>query len=573
MRRNVKIALLLSCAWMFAFVYYYHTSRDTKQNENRALRLKEPASLALSASGNSGGYMDPDGTAIVMSSELLPAPTPDPRVTWNYFDEQGYVSRGGLRAGEDPYARNKFNQEASDGLPSNRDIPDTRSAMCRMKQWRQDLPPTSVIITFHNEARSTLLRTVVSVLNRSPEHLIKEIILVDDFSDHPEDGEELSRIHKVRVIRNEKREGLMRSRVRGADAATANVLTFLDSHCECNADWLEPLLERVAEDPTRVVCPVIDVISMDTFQYIGASADLRGGFDWSLVFKWEYLSQAERQARQKDPTQAIRTPMIAGGLFVINKAYFEKLGKYDTQMDVWGGENLEISFRVWQCGGSLEIIPCSRVGHVFRKRHPYSFPGGSGNVFARNTRRAAEVWMDDYKQFYYNAVPLARNIPYGNIQDRMELKRRLHCKPFSWYLKNVYPELVIPTSEGGPGGSLKQGTACLDSMGHLLDGNVGLYPCHDTGGNQEWGLTKDGLIKHHDLCLTLPVYAKGTTLLMQICDGSENQKWRHLEGGLIRHTRIPVCVDSRYHAQRGITAEKCDSSAETQRWHLYNHNH
>nr|CAD7269881.1 unnamed protein product [Timema shepardi] len=52
-----------------------------------------------------------------------------------------------------------------------------------------------------------MFHAITGVLNRSPEHLIKEIILVDDFSDHPSDGDELAKIQKVRVIRNEKREG------------------------------------------------------------------------------------------------------------------------------------------------------------------------------------------------------------------------------------------------------------------------------------------------------------------------------------------------------------------------------
>lgn len=106
----------------FVFFYLYrYISPLLLQTENRALRLKENA--VLSQYGDDSVV----GPGASMSPQTFE--TTDGRLTWNYFDEAAYVSRGGLREGEDPYVRNRFNQEASDNLPSNRDIPDTRNKM------------------------------------------------------------------------------------------------------------------------------------------------------------------------------------------------------------------------------------------------------------------------------------------------------------------------------------------------------------------------------------------------------------------------------------------------------------
>ncbi len=261
---------------------------------------------------------------------------------------------------------------------------------------------------------------------------------------------------KVRILRNTDRQGLIRSRVRGANAAQSPVLTFLDSHCECNLGWLEPvsalnnlkivpqwfaklqklctlsfnkLLEPIRKDPTAVTCPLIDVISMNDFKYTSA-ANLRGGFTWDMTFTWVPIPNKY----QEDPTSPIPSPMIAGGLFSISKEWFDKLGQYDMKMNVWGGENFEISFRVWQCGGTMNIIPCSRVGHVFRSRHPYTFPKGNGNTYDYNCKRAALVWMDEYIEHFYSARPTARHADVGDVSDRLAIRKELKCKSFDWYV-------------------------------------------------------------------------------------------------------------------------------------------
>ena len=153
---------------------------------------------------------------------------------------------------------------------------------------------------------------------------------------------------KVKLLRHKKREGLIRARMTGADAATGNALVFLDSHCEVNSGWLEPLLYRIFLNSSTVVCPIIDVISWEKLEYstIRGPPRVRGGFNWNLQFKWKKIPDYEQKRRGYDETREVQSPTMAGGLFAINRRYFYHLGGYDPGMDIWGGENLELSFRV-----------------------------------------------------------------------------------------------------------------------------------------------------------------------------------------------------------------------------------
>lgn len=81
------------------------------------------------------------------------------------------------------FKENQFNILASDMISLNRSLQDIRQADCKSKHYPTLMPTTSIVIVFHNEAWSTLLRTVWSVINRSPRSLLKEILLVDDASE------------------------------------------------------------------------------------------------------------------------------------------------------------------------------------------------------------------------------------------------------------------------------------------------------------------------------------------------------------------------------------------------------
>lgn len=107
------------------------------------------------------------------------------------------------------------------------------------------------------------------------------------------------------------------------------------------------------------------------------------------------------------------------------------------------------------CGGNLEILPCSHVGHVFRGSSPYKWgKAAAGETIRRNSIRLAEVWMDEYAAFYYARTGNVKG-DFGDISQRVQLRKDLGCKSFKWYLDNIYPEL------GDPLKSISYGEVCL----------------------------------------------------------------------------------------------------------------
>ncbi|CAF4884336.1 unnamed protein product, partial [Rotaria sp. Silwood1] len=401
---------------------------------------------------------------------------------------------------ENGFEKHAFNVYASDLISYHRSLPDVRDPDCQKLQHEPISLTASIIMCFHNEAWSVLLRSIHSIINRSPSHLLKEIILVDDFSDmehlkKPLD-EYIKHLKIVSIVRQKQREGLIRSRLAGAAIAKGDVIIFLDSHIEATEGWLEPLLGPILQNRTFVVTPVIDTIDEDTLQYnfVVLDAISTGGFDWNLEFNWYSISDRERE-RRKHHLEPIRTPTMAGGLFAISKSYFYEVGSYDAGMDIWGGENLELSFRIWMCGGTLVISPCSHVGHIFRKRSPYKWLD-EVNVVLKNSVRLAEVWLDEYKKYYYQRINYNLG-NYGDVTSRKLLREKLKCKSFKWYLTEIYPELSLP-EDTKTLGEIRNFDAdfCVDANTDPKHFNepVISYPCHNEGGNQFFMLTKIGEI-------------------------------------------------------------------------------
>jgi GT2 family glycosyltransferase len=235
-------------------------------------------------------------------------------------------------------------------------------------EWREnsapaELPAVSIVIPVHNGAALTesCLRSVIETL---PANFQGEIIVVDDASTDATAArldQWASAEKRLKVISNRRQTGLLASAVRGARAATGDLLIFLNHDTIALPGWLPPLLRIFRDFP--------DAGAAGGRLFFADGSQEEAG---AVVFRDGSAAQFGHADHQLDATlyNFVReVDCCSGALLATPRALFEQLGGFDAAYKPHGCEDTDYCFKIREAGRRVYFQPESTVIHV---------EGGSG---------------------------------------------------------------------------------------------------------------------------------------------------------------------------------------------------
>jgi|SRR5271157_4673387 len=213
-------------------------------------------------------------------------------------------------------------------------------------------PRISVVVITRNEG-SELEATATNLLQTAPPSQVELIVVDDDSTDHSTDF--LDSWPSVTVLRSPGL-GVARARNLGASHASGDVILFADAHVRAPEGWHVPVTDALRDVRVGAVAPGIYSLTDPERRGFGMSV---AGPD--LRVPW----------LRKVGSTPYPVPVLPGGFLAMRRETYLRTGGYDPGMRQLGGNDAELSCRLWMSGYEQKVVPELEVGHLFRSAAPY----------------------------------------------------------------------------------------------------------------------------------------------------------------------------------------------------------
>ncbi len=237
--------------------------------------------------------------------------------------------------------------------PDDESAPDVPAA-CRKRWYRtrpDELPSAELVIAANkDDCPGSILRTVALALLHAKPSLLAKAWVITSFPLSDELADALLTLPRTTILYRPELDTTAALRNEGAESVRSPVVVFLTPGVLPAQSWLEPLLGEIAEDKIKSRRATL-ALPATAPKRRGASPPTVG-HDWGLrrlLFSRVHMSGFANEA------SAAHSPFMPHGDFAVSTKYWEAIGGYED------GGDTELAFRVWQCGGSIATIPCSRV--------------------------------------------------------------------------------------------------------------------------------------------------------------------------------------------------------------------
>ena len=312
----------------------------------------------------------------------------------------------------------------------------------------------SIVITYYNEVMILLLRSLTTLIHRTPAKYLLEVILIDDSSTVDESGEMLEYARALRIpvrfFRTSSRKGVTNARRFGITQAKGTVVVIFDSHTEVGENWLQPLLYILHNKPNSIAVPFVHMIKEAHYEETPPKKFYMIGLQYGYGVVGFYGELYEPKYAIHLP---IKSPALLGGALASLKSTLVKYYPIGIVGNSWGAENSRLSIRAWLCAEGIYLSRCSYVKH----------PNGLDESLSRYFSEEDKLWERLQEEIIGEVINyvssktekeliIRRFAAEESIAKRIKAHAKVirenfspsyhNCNKYDWYLDNVHHNFI-----------------------------------------------------------------------------------------------------------------------------------